>query len=101
MKRPILFAFLVLVMPAAFAARPATDEDSAATADIAPAPATPADGVKADKKKLCTRERPMGSNMPRKVCRTVGDIQAEGDASRNLMRDITRNGPSQGPVGTR
>ena len=90
MKLPVLAAGLLLAMPTAFA-----QTATAPTDDAAPAPAAQAVAAKPEKKKVCTRERPMGSNMSRKVCRTVDEMQAQSDDSRDAMRDLMLRGPSQ------
>jgi len=92
MKLPVIAACLLLAMPTAFAqTAPAT----APTDDATPAPAAQAEAAKPQKKKVCTRERPMGSNMSRKVCRNVDDLQAQSDDAREAMRDLMLRGPSQ------
>ena len=90
MKLPVFVASLLLAMPTAFA-----QTAPAPTGDAAPAPAAQTEAAKPEKKKVCTRERPMGSNMSRKVCRNVNDLQAQSDDAREAMRDLMLRGPSQ------
>jgi len=37
-------------------------------------------------------ERPVGSNIPRRVCRTPEQIEREREAAQNKMREIGRPG---------
>ncbi|HZX80051.1 MAG TPA: hypothetical protein VFE72_03740 [Lysobacter sp.] len=101
MKSTVLTACLLLMAaPVAFASQ---SDDAApapvpAATDNTAAPATaPAEGATSGKKKVCTRERPMGSNMTRKVCRIVDEREA--DAARDAMGDLMRSGPSRASDG--
>lgn len=67
-----------------------------ATASSTPAEApandtTPAPAEAAKPRKICTKERPMGSNMPRRVCRDAAAAAEQGERARDVMRDAQRN----------
>lgn len=67
---------------------PSPGADSAKPA--APAAAEPSsDGAK--RKKICTKERSMGSNMLKRVCRDAEASDVAGEQARDGMRDATLN----------
>jgi hypothetical protein len=41
-------------------------------------------------KLICTSERPVGSNIPKKVCRTQEQIDRERDAAQDKMREMSQ-----------
>jgi hypothetical protein len=41
---------------------------------------------------ICEMERPVGSNIPRRVCRTPEQIEREREAAQTKMREISRPG---------
>lgn len=53
------------------------------------APDTRAEAAKP--KKICTKERPMGSNMPKRVCRDTEASEEQASRVRDVMRDAQRN----------
>jgi len=42
------------------------------------------------KKLVCQMERPVGSNIPRKICRTQEQIDRERDAAQDKMREMSQ-----------
>ncbi len=48
----------------------------------------------------CKRERQMGSNIPRNVCRTRAQIDAERTAAAEFNRDMNRRSGIKPPAGT-
>jgi hypothetical protein len=46
-----------------------------------------------DDKLICEVERPVGSNIPKRVCRTQAQIDREREAAQEKMRELTRPGP--------
>ena len=62
-----------------------------------PAPATasaPGSGSDAESDKVCTEETPVGSNIPREVCRTRDQVNDDrDDAQRDLQRPRGRERP--------
>ncbi|HEY4582046.1 MAG TPA: hypothetical protein VIG88_04155 [Lysobacter sp.] len=95
MKSMLLVACLMLVaMPVALASQSTDAVTAPAATDGAPAPAqAPVDGAASGKKKICTRERPMGSNRVQKVCRLVDEREA--DAARDAMGELMRGGAAR------
>lgn len=78
-------------------ATPAAQAAPAVHAAPSNATATAADAPK--RRKVCTRERPMGSNMPKRVCRDADAADEEGERAREALRDVQRNRfdpPAQG-----
>lgn len=69
---------LILVASAALLMAPAA---SAPDPKAAPTPEAKAENPQKPKL-VCTSERPMGSNIPKRVCRTPEQVQAEMDAAR-------------------
>lgn len=98
---------LALVLASNVASADAANADATPAAQAAPAvdaapsnataTATAAEAPK--RRKVCTRERPMGSNMPKRVCRDADAADDEGERAREVMRDVQRNRfdpPAQG-----
>ena len=46
-------------------------------------------------KLICEMERPVGSNIPKRVCRTQAEIDRERAAAQDKIREISRSGPRQ------
>jgi hypothetical protein len=44
-------------------------------------------------KLICQTERPVGSNIPKRVCRTQAQIDREREAAQEKIRELTRPGP--------
>lgn len=64
----------------------ASDESPAAPAAAAPAqPAAPAQAAAPEGRQVCTRERPIGSNRPVRVCRDAAAAERAGEASREAL----------------
>ena len=57
-----------------------------------PAPAA-AKTASDDDKLICEMERPVGSNIPKRVCRTQAQIDRERETAQDTMRELTRPGP--------
>jgi len=68
------------------AAMKSQSSNSAASADK---PATAQD----DNKLICQTERPVGSNIPKRVCRTQAQIDKERAEAQEQMLEATRPGP--------
>ena len=60
----------------------------AATAPTA-APAVATD----DQKPICTVERPVGSNIPKRVCRTPQQMERDREAAQEKIRSMQTPGP--------
>ena len=69
---------------------------SAGVAWADPPPSTPADGAHvppaAAQKLICKKEPVIGSNIPKRVCRTQAQIDAEREASRDSMSEMNQRG---------
>lgn len=48
-----------------------------------------------ESKLICEMERPVGSNIPKRVCRTQAQIDKERADAQDRMRDATRPGPKK------
>ena len=46
---------------------------------------------------VCTKERPTGSHIPRRVCRTVADIERERERVERMGRTAGGGAPESGP----
>lgn len=87
---------LALVLASNVASADTPNADATLTARATPAvdapPSSATAGAEAPKRrKVCTRERPMGSNMPKRVCRDADAADEEGERAREAMRDVQRN----------
>ena len=62
------------------------------TAAAAPASGAQEQGSKwhqsDDSERVCTRERVAGSNIPKRVCRTRAQVEAQEEASRRQLREM-------------
>ena len=63
---------------------------SQSRAASAPAAAASKPTASDDDKLICEYERPVGSNIPRKVCRTQAQIDREREAAQEKMRELSR-----------
>lgn len=83
---------LVLALASGAAPADAPTTDATPAAEAAPA-------AQASKpRKICTKERAVGTNMPKRVCRDADAAAEQGERARDVMRDAQRNrfsGPSQ------
>jgi hypothetical protein len=70
-------------------AAPLQTPSRAASAPAAASKPTASD----DDKLICEMERPVGSNIPKRVCRTQAQIDREREAAQDKMRELTRPGP--------
>jgi hypothetical protein len=73
--------------PTATAGGSAPLKTQAGTAQASAPEATPP-----ETKLVCEMERPVGSNIPRRVCRTPEQIEREREAAQTKMREISRPG---------
>jgi len=67
---------------------PLKEQPAAAQAGTAQAPAKAT--LAEDQKPICTTERPVGSNIPRRVCRTPEQIEREREAAQEKMRGLSQ-----------
>lgn len=75
--------------PAPAAAPSAVSAAPAASAASTPAAKTAAAGAAADQDRVvCRTERPMGSLIPKRICKTVAQWDAERESSRKMMQDL-------------
>jgi hypothetical protein len=56
----------------------------------ASAPADKPTATAQDDKLICQTERPVGSNIPKRVCRTQAEIDREREAAQDKMRELSR-----------
>ena len=89
----VIWAFTFSI--ATFAAPAVADEVKSTPAPHVAPPPTNATHV------VCTKERPIGSMIPRKRCRTVGQAEKERQGARDMMRSLNSgaNGPIDGEHG--
>ena len=81
-----LASVLLLASACATSSAPAASAPLKAQATAAP---QTGGGVAADDQKLiCEMERPVGSNIPKRVCRTKAQIDRERDAAQDKMREM-------------
>lgn len=89
-SRMFLVAACSLALPA-WAQTPATAQVAAATADTASQPATGPDRM------VCRYDRPTGSKIPVKTCKTAAMWEYESEQSRKMVQDAQqRTGQSYG-----
>jgi hypothetical protein len=70
-------------------------EGAAAPADAAKPTAAAADSE--GSKMICKREKPMGSLIPTRICKTAAQWQADREQSRKMMQDMQqRTGSTSG-----
>lgn len=69
------------------AAAPTQSQSRAASA---PAAAASKPTASDDDKLICEMERPVGSNIPKRVCRTQAQIDRERDAAQEKIRELSR-----------
>ncbi len=104
---PILASLLLsLATAAAMANTAATAPAAAASAApaAAAAPATPAANAKGQQaaeadpdRKVCKQERPVGSLIPTRICKTAAQWELEREISRKTMQDLQqRTGSTSG-----
>lgn len=75
-------SILLLASACATATAPAGTAPVKAQSGAAP-------GVAAeDQKLICQMERPLGSNIPKRVCRTQAQIDRERDSAQDKMREM-------------
>jgi hypothetical protein len=75
---------------AAPAAAPAAAASPAATSPASPAVASAA----AKPRVICTMERPLGSNIAQRVCRTEEAVNAERQAAQDAIHLAPKSGPT-------
>jgi len=84
----------VLALASACAAPMATAGGSAPLKAQAGAAQAAAPGANPEEQKLiCESERPVGSNIPRRVCRTPQQIEREREAAQEKIRSMQTPGP--------
>ena len=94
MTRSILALASILVVASACAGPSATAGGNAPLkAQAATAPASAPAAVAQEQKPVCAMERPVGSNIPRRVCRTPEQIEREREAAQDTMRNLQQPGP--------
>lgn len=94
MSRVLAIACMAIALAALPVAR-AEANDDVSTAPVAAEKAEAADGDEV----ICKRERQMGSQIPKRVCKTRRQREAEREASERVYRDIKaqpNSGTSEG-----
>lgn len=91
MKFRLLTAALILATsaPLAFANDTNPPPDSQKQAQATSSPQSDPDRT------VCKLEKPIGSNIPTRTCKTAAQWQQERDNSRKFMQDMQRTGPSK------
>ena len=95
MKRTVVAGSAILI-GVGLVASAASDEPAAPPRDRSQAAAASAYSSQL----TCKRERQMGSNIPRTVCRTQAQIDAERAAAEAFNRDMNRMKGIKPPAGT-
>lgn len=92
MKRLLCTTALLVLTAPVLATTPAPTAPEAAQAAVAAAPtaaapaATPSTAAQADgEAKVCKLEKELGSNRPKRICRTKAQIEAERAAARDAV----------------
>jgi hypothetical protein len=95
--RPASLVSSLLLLLASACATSSTSSGGAALQSQSRAASAPAAVAKPtaqdDSKLICEVERPVGSNIPKRVCRTQAQIDREREAAQEKMRELTRPGP--------
>jgi hypothetical protein len=92
----VLLAMAATAQANGAAAAPA-DSAKAAQAASAPAAATTAAAAPAEADKMiCKSERPMGSLIPKRICKTAAQWDAEREQSRKMLQDMQQRTGSTG-----
>jgi hypothetical protein len=96
MARTILGLASILALASACAT---TSAPASGTAPVRSQAATGQTGGPAvasgDQKLVCSTERPVGSNIPKRICRTPEQIERERQAAQDKIRDIQTPGPKK------
>jgi hypothetical protein len=95
----IMLLFLVMAPGAAIAQSAQSEQaDKPAANSPAPAPTTDADGdivvegdVPKNKRKVCETRTSTGSIVPRRVCRTVAQVEEDERAARDAIDSVNRD----------
>jgi hypothetical protein len=99
MSRTLLVLGSLLVLASACATSSASSGTAAPLKSQSVSGSAPAatDAKKAtaqdDNKMICETERPVGSNIPKRVCRTQAQIDREREAAQKQLLDLSRPGP--------
>ena len=94
MSRTMIALASVLALASACAAPKATAGGPAPLNAQAGTAQPSASGATPDEQKLvCEMERPVGSNIPRRVCRTPQQIEREREAAQEKIRNMQTPGP--------
>jgi hypothetical protein len=96
MARTILGLASILALASACATTSAPASGTAPVRSQAATGQTAAPAVASgDQKLVCSTERPVGSNIPKRICRTPEQIERERQAAQDKIRDIQTPGPKK------
>ena len=94
MARTILAVATILGLASACATTSAPAGGTApAKAQATTAPTASPAVATDDQKLICSVERPVGSNIPRRICRTPEQIERERQAAQDKIRSMQTPGP--------
>lgn len=93
MARTLISLASVFFLASACATSSAPAGSSALKAQTSATPQSKTVAADDDDKLICEMERPVGSNIPKRVCRTKAQMDREREAAQEQMREATRPGP--------
>jgi hypothetical protein len=93
MRRTASILGSLLALTAACASSTASSGTPAAKSQSSGAAVTADKTSHEDSKLICEMERPVGSNIPKRVCRTQAQIDKERAEAQDQMREASRPGP--------
>lgn len=97
MARNLIALASILALASACAGPSATAGGGAALkAQAGTAQSSAPGAVPEEQKLICAMERPVGTNIPKRVCRTPEQIERERDAAQDKMRNLQQPGPKDG-----
>jgi hypothetical protein len=96
MARAIFGLAFIVVLGPACATPSATAGGPSQVKAQAGSQATAAAAAPEQPKLICDMERPVGSNIPRRVCRTPEQAERERQAAQDKIREMSRPGPKEG-----
>lgn len=94
--RTLIASLLFAALAAPAMANTDKTDESAKPAAATAAAAAPAAPAEADRK-ICKNEKPVGSQIPKRICKTAAEWEADREAARKMMQDMQqRTGTTYG-----
>jgi hypothetical protein len=99
--KPLLAWLTLLVLSACASApqAPADVREGSSVQAAAPGAPTAAQKPDADDGMVCRMEAPIGSNRMKRVCRPKAQVEADARSNQEVMRRMSRSGPSASESG--